>query len=172
MLRLLGGLIVIVGSSGFAFGLVGERKEYVERCRAWRELFSLMENEIVFQKSSLPEICSRVGLHLSGNKKLLLERIGRTFGEGSGDTLGEMWRREVRRILEEEPLQKEVEKEIEGLGGRLCFEDGDMQRKILADMQGYIGRHEEEQEKLNKERNKLTLCAGVTGGLLLTILLL
>lgn len=172
MLRLVGCLIVIVGSSGFAYGIVKEHKEYVERCRAWRELFSLMENEIMFQKSSLPEICCRVSTRLSGNKKLFLNRIGQTFGEGSGDTLGEMWRREVKRLFEEEPLKKEVEKEVEGLGERLCFEDSDMQRKMLLDMERYMSRHEEEQVKLNKERDKLTLCAGVMGGLLLTILLI
>lgn len=172
MLRLAGCLIVIAGSSGLALRIVRERREHLARCRIWRELFLLMENEIMFQKSSLPEICSRAGMHLSGNGRKFLERIGTAFEDGGGDTLGEIWRREAERVFEEEPLNRELEKEVAALGERLCFEDSDMQRKILQDMEKYLKKHEEEQESLNKERNKLTLCAGVMGGLLLTILLL
>ena len=172
MLRLAGCLIVIAGSCGLAFGIVGERREYLERCRTWRELFLLIENEIGFQKSSLPEICGRAGMHLPGNKGKFLERIGEGLAGESGSTLGEIWRREAEKIFAEEPLKKELEKEVLGLGERLCFEDSDMQRKILQDIEKYLRKHEEEQESLNRERNKLTLCAGVMGGLLLAILLI
>lgn len=171
MLRLAGCLIVIVGSSGTAYEIVKERKDYLERCRTWRELFLMIENEIAFQKASLPEICNRAGMHLSGNKRKFLECIGKMLDEGGG-TLGEIWSREAERIFEEEPLKKEVEREVEVLGSRLCFEDSDMQRKILQDIEKYLRKHEEEQESLNRERNKLTLCAGVMGGLLLAILLI
>lgn len=172
MLRLLGVLVIITGSCGCAFSIVKERAEYLERCRSWRELLELMENEIAFQKSSLPEICCRAGIHLSGSKKHFLDRIDQALHDGGGDTLGEIWKREARLIFQEEPLKRETEREIEELGGRLCFEDSEMQRKILRDMEKYLGKHQEEQENLNRERNKLTLCAGVMGGLLLTILLL
>ena len=172
MLRILGILVIIAGSSGCALHIVRERAEYLERCRSWRELFGLMENEVAFQKSSLPEICERAGCHLAGNKKLFLDRIGRAFEEDNGETLGEIWRREVKLVFQKEPVKKEIEKEVEELGGRLCFEDSDLQRKMLQDMEKYIRKHQEEQERISREKNKLTLCAGVMGGLLLTILLL
>lgn len=172
MLKMIGILIVITGSSGCALSIVRERKAYLRRCRSWREVFSLIESEIAFQKSSLPEICSRAGMHLSGNKKLFLERIGQALDKGEGGTLGEIWRRESGLIFAEEPLKKEVESEIRALGGNLCFEDSGMQRKVLRDMETYLRKHEEEQENLNRERNRLTLCAGVMGGLLLTVLFL
>ena len=65
------------------------------------------------------------------------------------------------RIFQQEPLRKEVEKEIEELGARLGFEDGDMQRKMLQDMELFLMTHQKEQENLNRERDRLTLCAGV-----------
>lgn len=172
MLKWMGVLTVITGSSGLAIHVVRERKEYLEKCRAWREVFLLIENEIAFQKSSLPEICSRAGIHLSGNKRLFLERVGNVLQGGKGGTLEEIWRREAETVFEEEPLKKEIEGEIKALGGKLCFEDSEMQRKVLLDIERYLKKHEEEQENLNRERNRLTLCAGVMGGLLLTILLL
>lgn len=172
MMRILGMLVVITGSTGCAFSIVKERREYLERCRTWQEVFQLMENEIAFGKSSLPEICERAGTYLSGNKKLFLGRIGRVLEEGGGETLGEVWRREARRIFREEPLKKEIEKEVEELGERLCFEDSVMQRKMLQDTEKYLEKHQKEQEELNRDRNRLTLCAGVMSGLLLTILLL
>ena len=172
MLRILGILAIIAGSSGCAFHIVRERAAYLERCSSWRELLELMENEIAFQKSSLPEICVRAGRHLVGDKKLFLDRISRAFEEGGGDTLGEIWRREARLIFQKEPMKKEVEKEVEELGGRLCFEDSDLQRKMLQDAAKYIEKHQEEQERISREKNRLTLCVGVMGGLFLTILLL
>lgn len=172
VLKWMGVLIVITGSSGLAFRIVGERRAYLEKCLAWREVFSLIENEIAFQKSSFPEICSRAGMHISGNKRLFLERIGNALQKGEGGTLEEIWRRETEAVFAEEPLKKAVEGEIKALGGRLCFEDGGMQRKVLRDIEKYLKKHEEEQEDLNRERNRLTLCAGVMGGLLLTILFL
>ncbi len=172
MLKMLGFLVIITGSCGCAFSIVKERRIYLERCGMWREICQLMENEIAFQKSSLPEICERAEAHLSGNKNLFLDRIGRALSAGRGDTLGEVWRREAGRILQEEPLKAEIEKVVEELGERLCFEDGDMQRKMLRDTDRLIEKHQNEQESLNRERNRLTLCAGVMGGLLLTILLL
>ena len=172
MLRMLGVFVTVAGSSGCAFSIVKERRGYLQRCREWLELFELMENEIAFQKSSLPEICERAGGRLTGHKRMFLERIGRAFEEGGGDTLGELWRQEVLRIFQQEPLRKEVEKEIEELGARLGFEDSDMLRKMLQDMELFLKKHQKEQENLNRERDRLTLCAGVMGGLLLTILLL
>lgn len=131
-----------------------------------------MENEMAFRKSSLPEICGRAGTHLAGNRKLFLERVGQGLGSGDGRSFREIWRREAERIFAEEPLKKEAEGEVISLGGKLCFEDGEMQRKMLRDAEAFIRKHEEEQERLDRERNRLTLCAGVMGGLLLTVLLL
>ena len=82
MFRLFGILAVIAGSSGLAFSIVGERKEYLERCRQWREVITLMEHEIAFQKSSLPEICSRVGMHLTGDKKVFWNASERPLTRG------------------------------------------------------------------------------------------
>ena len=172
MLRILGILVIIAGSSGCALTIVRERAAYLERCRSWRELLRLMENEIAFQKSSLPEICARAGRHLTGDKKIFLDRIGRALEEDGGETLGEIWRREAGLIFQREPVKREIEEEVEELGGRLCFEDGDLMSKILKEAEGYIRKHQEEQERISREKNKLTLCAGVMGGLLLTILLL
>lgn len=172
MLRVLGIMAIITGSSGCAFHIVRERAAYLERCRSWRELLELMEDEIAFQKSSLPEICVRAGRHLTGDKKFFLDRINRAFEEGGGETLGEIWRREAKLVFQREPVKKEIEKEVEELGGRLCFEDSDLQRKMLQDAAKYLEKHQEEQERRSREKNKLTLCAGVMGGLLLTILLL
>lgn len=172
MIKGIGALIVIWGSSGLGFSIVRERRAYLAQCRAWRELLALMEHEIAFQKSSLPEICSRAGMHLKDDKKLFLERIGKTFESGEGGTFGEIWRREAEKIFSGSPLKKEVEEEIKGMGEKLCFEDAGMQRKMLQDVEKYLKKHEEEQENSDREKNKLTLCAGVMGGLLLTILFL
>lgn len=172
MFRMVGVLVVMAGSSGLAFSVIRERKEYLERCRQWLEVLGLMENEIAFQKSSLPEICSRAGMRLTGDKSLFLTRVGENFDRGEGATLGEIWRQEARRIFAGEPLKREAEQEIEELGEKLCFEDGGMQREILQNTRCYLKKHMEEREVLDRERNKLTLCAGVMGGLLLTILLL
>ncbi len=170
-MRIFGIFVVMAGSSGCAYSIVKERGNYLEWCRQWMELFELMENEIAFQKSSLPEICARIGSRLSENRKYFLERIGQAFRDG-GDTLGNVWRREAKLIFEKEPLSRTVEKEVEELGERLCFEDGGMQRKMLSDMERYLEKHLKERENLNREKNRLTLCAGVMGGLLLTILLM
>lgn len=172
MFRLIGVFTVIAGSSGLAFSIVRERKLYLKRCLAWQEIFSLIENEIAFQKSSLPEICSRAGRYISGNKRLFLEHIGNGLKNGEGGTFGEIWQREAELVFAAEPLKKEVEEEIKTLGRSLCFEDSEMQEKILRGIRGYLKKHAEEQENLNKERNRLTLCAGVMGGLLITVLLL
>ena len=172
MVRLIGGLAVILGSSGFALRVVGERRAYLARCRRWRELFALMENEVAFRKSSMPEICCRAGARLTGEKRLFLERVGQGLSSGEGGTLREVWRREAERAFLTEPLKKEAEREVLELGGRLCFEDGEMQRKMLSEAEAFLKSHEEEQERLDRERNRLTLCAGVMGGLLLTVLLL
>ncbi len=172
MIRLAGFLIIMLGSCGCGFSLVRERKEYLERCRAWEELLERMEHEIAFQKSSLPEICGRLSAHLSGRQRLFLEQVGRAFAENCGDTLGEVWKRELSCVLQEEPLKKELQREMESLGEKLCCEDSDMQRKMLRDTGEFVRKHLEEQERADREKNRLTLCAGVMGGLLLTVLLL
>lgn len=127
---------------------------------------------MAFRKSSLPEICDRAGGRMTGSRKLFLERVGQGLGSGDGGTFREIWRWEAKRIFAEEPLGKEAEGEVLALGGKLCFEDGEMQRKVLRDAEAFLRKHEEERERIDRERNRLTLCAGVMGGLLLTVLLL
>jgi len=170
--RLAGFVIILTGSCGCGFSIVKERGDYLKRCRSWQELLEMMENEIAFQKSSLPEICTRVSLHLSGKRKTFLENVGKALSENRGDTLGEIWKQELRQVFEGEFLQKEIQEEIENLGEKLCYEDSAMQGKVLQELQKRLKKHREEQEEQDKEKNKLILCAGVMGGLLITILLL
>lgn len=172
MLRLVGFFIIITGSCGLGFSIVRERSEYLERCRKWRELLEMIENEIAFQKSSLPEICSRLSSRVTGNRRLFLEKMGGALLENRGESLGELWKQGIRKVFAEETLQKEMQQELEDLGEKLCFEDSEMQRKVLRDLENRLEKHEQERERADREKNKLTLCAGVLGGLMITVLLL
>lgn len=162
----------MTGSCGCGLSVVKAHADYLERCRAWQELLEMMENEITFRKSSLPELCSRLSLRLYGKRGIFLKRVGSAFQENNGETLGEVWRKEIMAVFQEETLKGELQKEVENLGEKLCYEDCEMQKKVLQEVRSMLKKHEEEQERLGRERNKLTLCAGIMGGLFIVILLL
>ncbi len=172
MIRFLGFSGILIGCCCCGLCIVRDRGRYVEECRQWLILLKMMENEIAFQKSPLPEICIRISGRLPEEKKNFLKRVGTEMQKNGGETLGEIWSREIRPLFRKFSLQQEIRERLTALGDSLCFEDEAMQRRVILDLEKELEEHMEKERQLNGSKNRLTLCMGVMCGILITILLL
>ena len=87
MIRILGFVAILTGTMGCGFSIIKERKADVEECKEWLYILSVVENEMAFQKSTLPEICFRISKQSTINRKkrIFLENVYNRMQEKNGE---------------------------------------------------------------------------------------
>ena len=173
MLKLVGICIILLGCTGTGYSIVRERKQEVLNCEQWERILSIMENEIAFQKSSIHEICYRISKHTTVSKtyRQFFQKLAEEMEENKGQTLENIWKKELKQHLKSIKLPEGVKKELYELGEKLCYEDEQMQRKVIHILNDEVRKIRTNQVQEDEKRNKVTICMGIMTGLLITIIL-
>lgn len=174
MIRILGFVAILIGTMGCGLSIIKERKTDVEECKEWLYVLSVVENEMAFQKSTLPEICFRISKQSTINRKkrIFLENVYNRMQEKNGESFGTVWEEEFKLHELGKECNREIEKEIQGIGKKLFFEDVAMQRNIVQTTMQKIEYYMKKKQRENETENKVVLCMSVMSGLLITILLI
>ena len=174
MIRILGFAAILTGTMGCGFSIIKERKVDVEECKEWIYVLSVVENEMAFQKSTLPEICLRISKQSTINrtKREFLKNVYNRMQEKTGESFGVVWKEEFIRHGLGNECKKEIEEEIMCIGERMFFEDVSMQQNVLHTTMQKIEYYMQKKQKANETENKVVLCMSVMSGLLITILLI
>ncbi len=117
------------GKQWSAFSMWGSRKEYLWRCRQWREVITLMEHEIAFQKSSLPEIAAGGDASDRRQKSVFGNASERPLTRGMAVHWGDMAAGDGMVFSKETVKKGSEERSRRTREKKLCFEDSEMQRK-------------------------------------------
>lgn len=165
---------IITGTMGCGVSIIKERKLDVEECKEWMHILSIVENEMAFQKSTLPEICLRISKQSTINKKKrdFLKKVYIRMQEKTGESFGAVWKDEFIKHELGKDCKKEMEEEMMCLGEKMFFEDISMQQKVLHTTMQKIDYYMKKKQKENETENKVVLCMSVMSGLLITILLI
>lgn len=173
MLKLVGICIILLGCTGTGYSIVRERKQEIANCEQWERILSIMENEIAFQKSSIHEICYRISRHntVGRRDRQFFQVLADELEENRGQTLGNIWKCELMQYMKNIRLPEDIKNELYELGEKLCYEDEQMQRKVIHILNDEMRKVRTNQMKEDEKRNKVTICMGIMTGLLITIIL-
>jgi stage III sporulation protein AB len=170
MIRLIGILLLLAGSTGMGLAFCHEQNERLRYLKLIREIFADIQKEMEYLKSTMPEIC----LSLSRRNSALSEAFGDIYQEAelsNGCYFNEIWERHFRDKLKKVPL-KESEKEMliffpESLIFRDSGGQADGMRKYINEISKYI----EEIEGQIKNKNRVIMCLGIMAGMIAIVIL-
>ncbi len=170
MLKLLGALLVIGGGAWAGLSAAGELSRRAKVLDAWADALSLMENELSFRLSAMPELTERLSQSARSPARevfLDLQKGLKRLGEASFE---ELW----RGALSSHPggLRGEELDELKNLGavlGRYGWED--QCKSLETARRALTGWADLAREEL-RQKGKAYAALGVTLGAFLTILLL
>lgn len=169
-IKWIGAILIFVGCVGVGIWF---RMQYAHKLAVVKECgkaFSLLQGEIQYGRTPLPEACYAVAGRTKGSCRTLFYRVGEKMMEGS-DSTEVIWQEEVRSTLNDREMRLQDQEEILRLGTTLGYLDLELQYRTL---ELCIQRLEESRDSYEKERrNRMRLypLLGTFAGLLICLVL-
>lgn len=170
MLRLLGAVLVIGGGAWVGLGAAGELEGRAKALDAWADALELMESELSFRLSAMPELTGRLSHSARSPAKEVFMAVQKGLERLGEAPFEELWREAL--TVHPGPLKEEELNVLLALGavlGRYGWED--QCRSLEGARQSLRERSAQVREEL-RQKGKAYAALGVSLGAFLTILLL
>lgn len=168
MLRLAGALMVAGGMSTLGFLAAGGLGRRVRALRALAGALELMERELSFRLTPMPELLEGLAKRAPPPADGLFARCRAGLADLGERSLGELW----REGLAEFPLKGDERLLLEGLGEVLGRYDGEGQRSALREARSALEGMLEEAQAERVRLGRVYQVTGTAAGAALAILLL
>lgn len=171
LLKLSGGLFVVMGASGLGFWLADQWKLHLQYLEQLRKMIFLLKGEILYAHSPLEEAFFRAGKKSGGELGDFFVDISRRIENQSGELFFTIWQEEIQNFGKGMPLSEKDKRDLSGFGEHLGYLDLEMQERTILlyleqlDLEiDYLREHQ-------KEKSRLYTSLGVMGGLFLAIIM-
>ena len=171
MLRLIGSLMVICGSVGFAGSLCGELNLRLKLLKQIRGIYENMKYHISYQKMTIPEALLRLSEKEQAPFGAAFEAVCKGIYEGE-ENLSTLWKVQMDKALAHTPLKKQEKKLLYDFPFCLGFMEENAQAKALEELLRETALQIEQLEQDKRNKNKMIMSLGVSVGILISILLL
>ena len=166
MLKLIGGLMIWLGCAGWGVRAAGELGRYNRLLEDLVCALEQMEQELVLNRTTLPELLGRLGGRREKPSAELFIRCRKMIEQGNSFTYS--W----GYVLEEFGLEPEVRLCLEGLDNLLGRYDAEGQGQAVCRVRRELEGHAARAGARKRELTRVYLTAGVSAGvgLLLTLM--
>lgn len=171
MMRLMGGILAIIGCAGFAGSICRDAVKRLALLKQIRSIYENMKYYIAYQKAVIPETLWKLAQKGEEPFAETFEEIYRRIYE-KGEYFPLVWKQCMETILNDTPLTKEEKNFILDFPATLGFMEGNAQAAALDELLREINLHIEEMEREQKNKNKMIMSLGVAAGVLISVLLL
>lgn len=171
MLRLIGSLMVICGSVGFAGSLCKDINQRLKLLKQIRGIYENMKYYISYQKTTIPDALlqlSKKGQEPFGEA---FEAVCKGIYEGE-ESLYTLWREQMDKILLHTPLKNQEKKLLYDFPFCLGFMEENAQAMALEELLRETALQIDQLEQDKRNKNKMIMSLGVSVGILISILLL
>ena len=172
MLKIIGGLLIIIGATGMGVTYRQEMKDRLYNTKCLHSILELLESEIGYSKASLPEACGMIASRMNVPYSTSLYKVREMMKLNAGLTFSFVWKQEMGRCLEKVLIgnrEKEVFLNFPEAGS---YADNMMQLKTLDKCKKELQHAVNKQEEKMESKSKVVMSMGLIGGLFLTIALL
>lgn len=171
-LKLLGILLLISGTTGFACNLCREQRNCLVLLKEIRYLYHLLQSEIRYTGLPIPEMLLSVSEKLSPPISDILQSIGKSGDWEKGKSFGQIWRENMELGLMGQSITRESRKLLMSFPESMGPMEREGQAKVLErhieEMNRWIDRMEQE----GKNKQKVIVSFGIGVGTFLSIILL
>ena len=139
--------------------------------RELQNILELLAGEVRYGRATLPECCGHIARYLPSPFNGTFSKIRSRMEENTGISFGEVFREEMREVLETLPLKTQDIENFLRFTTQTGFADGQMQLRTIEQSMELLHVTEEQQEGEYMQRCKMAVGLGAMGGLLLILVL-
>lgn len=172
MLRLLGVLLVLAGSTGYGFALYIELNEGLTNVRNVIHMLDAFLSEVGFRRLTLPECCRAISRECEEPYGQILGTIYRTYEiEGRGE-FAVCWKVAMEEGLRRIPLSTEEKRVVYNLFEGVAIYDLERQKSILENGKIRMAKFQKKREQEIAEKKRIYTSLGFMAGVLLVLILI
>lgn len=171
MLKLAGCILVICGCAGFADSICREAVERLSLLKEIKRIYEDMQYYIAYRKEVITEVLYQLSQSREGYFTASFYTIYQKTREGK-EPFPTVWKQYMKGVLERSPLKKKEYFLLMELPGCIGFLEEHAQAKAFDRLIRECELRIKEQEKEQRDKNRIVMGVGVTAGILLSILLL
>lgn len=168
----MGSLLVILATGGSGLLVASNYRRRPRELAALRSGLQLLETEIVYGATPLPQALHQVATGLEGTAAALYDEAAAGLAGGQGITASEGWGRALQRVYPASALLAEDLEALRLLGLSLGGSDRQDQVKHLALCRERLGHLEGQARERAQRYAQVWSYAGVLTGLLIVLVLL
>lgn len=172
MLRIIGAIFVMAGSSGLGFAYRHELYNAQKSLQYIRHILEMMISEVRYSKSTLPECCRQVGQKLDEPYRTAFLEIHRQLLEERSSSFVQCWEQEMGKCLGKLPISKREKEMVLAFAACGNMVDNGMQIRAIEQYRDMIDSTVKKRESVLAEQGRMAAGLGIMSGLLLTIVLL
>lgn len=171
ILKVFGGLIILMGTSVIGLLMGGVYKERVSQIRQLQYALHHLESEIVYSASTLVQAFFVIGEQSEGAIKKLLTQIGQFLKEKRFNTIAEAFDEASRGLAKELYLEKDERDTLLSFMQSLGSSDIEGQKKNFNITLKKFEEYEKRAQELRAKNEKLYKYLGFSAGAFLIIIL-
>lgn len=172
MQRVVGALLILIGTGGAGYIYGKELKYYLGKLQYFRYVMSLIRGEIAYTYAPLPEVFAEVAARVKEPYRRWLIKTAREMEQREEYGFARVWNRCADQYLKELRLKSEHSVLVKEAGTFL----GSLEKDTLDHaMQMYLNKVDLEIEKQREglaAKTRIGRCLGVMGGIFLIVILL
>lgn len=172
MIRIVGAIFVLASSSVFGFMKGQQLQERMDALREIQKMFLSILNDISFGQISLPESLERISGQVCDPFSRLLKNVCGEMRWRGGKSMARIWADEVEQCLKKNDLKEKDRDALAQMGQYLGSLDRKTQEQMIRLYLNDLEVSIDEIAKSIQGQQKLYRMLGVSGGLLIILLLL
>lgn len=171
MLRILGGLLIVVAGIGLGLERIRSLRNHVSSMEEIRRILLLLQSEISYAKVPFSYAFEKLSRKCKEPYRTWLHTMQENLKEQEGVRMRSIWEEAAESCLPPSGLHKKEMEKLQGLGADLGLLDGQMQQQVLAVFLQDWQIELEKKKKLLAEQSRICFCVGCMGSLMLLLLL-
>lgn len=172
MLKLAGIIILMFGCIGLGIDKVSEEKRRIRELREIRNIVVRIQNEMVYGKRTLPEICIILSRNVIEPYSSAFLQVFQRLEENDGIILENIWKEQLKSCMKDMPLEEDEKNILISLPEHLGIMDSAMQAADIGQSLDMLTSHITKTETEYENKAKVIMSVSVMAGLFLTIWLI
>lgn len=123
MMKLIGSVLLVTATTGLGMWKANSYSERNKELQQFITALQMLETEIVYGATPLPEAFSRIGLRIPGRIGSLLDETGRSLGKGDGHSAGQIFQEKLAKWEEKIHLLRQDREILQTFGQTLGNSD-------------------------------------------------
>ncbi|MBQ7954416.1 MAG: stage III sporulation protein AB [Lachnospiraceae bacterium] len=172
MLRILGGILVLLGCSGLGFWYRWELNEGLKHMRQICKMLEMMMSEVNYHRSTLPECCRQVGKNMEEPYKSSLMKIYELMEGSKEQDFRAGWHQIMGECLKSLPISQKEKEMVLGFASEEGISDYHMQLRTIEQHRDMINSSVKKRECELQKQGRMAAGLGIMCGLLIVVILL